>query len=279
MTVTAQVKARVENKIREGIALAEAKYKQKFAMPTIQYDLRGTTAGTANYNTWTIRLNAVLLNENTDEFIERTVPHELAHLITDRVYPEAHHGRGIVRTRRGFRREKREVHGPNWQSVCLVLGMTDITRCHQYDTTNSKVVKSTSRTIPWKCTGCGTEILLSPKKSHQLDLKSDALWHRGCRGSRLVRATAAPKPTPRENFFAGNVPPIQLKVPALPVPAQPVKSAEPAMGGSKIDICKTLYLKFSMLSRAEVLAKFKTLAGCTDAGAATYYATCKKLYG
>lgn len=270
MQVTAAVKARVEKKLKDGIALAEAKYGQKFVMPTVSYDLRGVAAGYANYRAWAIRLNGTLLMENVDKFIERTVPHELAHLITDRVYPEAH-ASDITITRRGrMQRTKREVHGPRWQSVCLVLGMTDVTRCHQYDTTNSKVVKSNGRQIEWKCP-CGEVLKLTPKMSAQLDAAPDSRWHRGCRGRRLARVVPTTARVDLRQYGA-------VMHTALPKPVATVPTA-PAYSGTKLDQCKALYLKYSTLSRAEIIAKFVSVAGCTAAGAGTYYATCKKLYG
>lgn len=96
--ITTEIRNRVTTKIQHGIDLAKRRYNVDIRMPTVVYTKRGTTAGTANYRTWTINLNPVLLVENTDKFIERTVPHELAHLICDLVYPHAHRpGRGVKR--------------------------------------------------------------------------------------------------------------------------------------------------------------------------------------
>lgn len=271
MQVTAAIKARVEKKLKDGIALAEKKYNQTFAMPKVTYDLRGRTAGTANYNRWHIRLNAVLLMENVEDFLERTVPHELAHLITDRVYPEAHHNRGLQFLSTGrVKRGKRDVHGAKWQSVCLVLGMTDITRCHQYDVTNSQVVKSNGRSIEWQC-ACGEILKLTPKKSAKLDANPGCLWHRGCRGAKLTRVVPTTAKVDLTQYGA-------VMHNSLPKPVATVPTA-PAYSGTKLDQCKALYLKYSMLSRAEIIAKFVAAAGCTPAGAGTYYATCKKVYG
>jgi len=268
MQVTAAIKAQVFSKLKQGIALAEAKYGRKFEMPRVVYNKRGTTAGTASYTKWEIDLNAGLMMRNVEDFLERTVPHELAHLITDRVYPENHAFAGFTRTRNGgLKRVKRDLHGEDWQSVCRVLGMTDITRCHSYDTTETKVVKSNGRQIEWKC-GCGQVLKLTPMKSAQLDANPNALWHRGCRGRALVRVTALPTVNLQKYGAVAH--------PALP--ATKVQVFKPT-GESKIDVCKKLYLNFSRCSRAEIIAKFVSEAGCTPAGAGTYFATCKKAYG
>ena len=102
MQVTSEVHQRVMEKLGEGVTAAEAVYNRKFDIPKVLYNVRGSTAGLALYHLWCIRLNAVLLMENVDAFIARTVPHELAHLITGRMYPE---------TRRVAPGQKRDTHG------------------------------------------------------------------------------------------------------------------------------------------------------------------------
>lgn len=273
MHVTAEVKARVVAKLKEGIALAEKHYNTTIAMPTIKYDKRGTTAGTANYRTWTVDFNAVLLMQNVDDFIARTVPHELAHLINDQVYPESHQSAGTTVVRRGGRlihkRLPRDVHGTSWQSVMRVLGVNDITRCHSYDTTDSKVVKSNGRQVKWVCSRCKAELMLTPAKSARLDAAPDSVWHRGCRGARLVRADAVQVDLQKYGAVANAV----LPSPVITLPAPAVKA------GSKIDACKQIYLKAPGLSRADMIARFVAQAGCTPAGASTYYQSLKTRLG
>jgi len=268
------LKSRAES---AGLALAEAKYGQKFAYPKVTYDLSGTTAGTADYVHWHIKLNAGLLMRNVDTFIERTVPHELAHLITDRVYPEAHRGRGFTLTSRGYKREKREVHGPKWQSVCYVLGMTDVTRCHSYDTTEAGRKKAR---YEWQCTGCQKVIQLGPKHNKAQELYG-SVHHKGCSGHKLVKpGTAAPAATPAS---LPPLPPLPKPVvdhwvntlrQATPAPAAPV--AAPKTYGSKLEHCRAIYAANRSQGRAAVIKLFISQAGCTQAGASTYYHTCNK---
>lgn len=276
MQITAALHARVIAKLTECIALAEKHYGIKIRMPRVVYNKRGTTAGTANYRTWTIDLNAGLFLRNVEEFLDDTVPHELGHLINDQVYPESHERdnsarlEALLNWRPGMRmpkREKREVHGATWREVCRVIGMKEITRCHQFDTTETKVIKSNGRQIEWKCT-CGESLMLTPKKSAKLDEKPGSIWHRGCRGAKLTRVSALPT-VDLQKYGA-------VAHPVLPVTK--VQVFKPS-GESKIDACKKLYLRYSMCSRSEIIAKFVAEAGCTPAGAGTYYATCKKAYG
>jgi predicted SprT family Zn-dependent metalloprotease len=272
MHVPAEIQSRVTAKLRDGLDHAAKAYGQQFSMPVVSYDLAGTVAGYANYNKWTIRLNATLLMENVDAFIERTVPHELAHLITDRVYPEAHASRLAITRTGSVKRTKRDVHGPRWQSVCRVLGMADVKRCHSYDVTNAKVVKSNSRQIEWKCP-CGASLLLSPMMSAQLDRTPNARWHRGCRGRTLQRVVPLTRTVDLREYAGVAIANGSSVVVQVPV-------STPAVVSSKIDSCRQLYLKYSSTKqRAEMIAMFVKQVQCTPAGAATYYATLKKQYG
>ena len=247
--ITAEIRTRVTTKIQHGIDLAKRHYNIEIPMPTVVYKKRGTTAGTANYRTWTIDLNPVLLVENVDKFIERTVPHELAHLICDLVYPHAHRpGRGA----------KRDVHGSYWKDVMRTLGVPhhEITRCHSYDVSNA----STRTRIQYRCTGCNQELGLTPAKHATLQKTPDAIWHRGCRGHRLVPvgSVAAAKPAV-----------------VAPAPAAVKKAAT----GTKLDQCYAIYKRLQQagdLTRAYAIAAFMDEVGMTKAGASTYYSACQK---
>lgn len=277
MHVPQSVKNLVVAELTKCIKVLEAKFiGYKFPMPTILYAKRGSVAGTANYARWEINLNAGLLMDprHQVEMIEQTAPHELAHLVTFKVFPETMDSGPWRRTSRGLRRGKRELHGPRFMSVMRVMGKNE-ERCHDMDTSAVRVVKSNSRQDPWNCSRCGAEILLTPKKSARLRMNPDSIWHRGCRGARLIEAKGtvaqAPKPAVLDNTgFIVRHPPT--------LPREPLLAGD-FPGASKIDVCKKLYLKYSMLSRSEIIAKFTAEAGCTPAGAATYYATCKKAYG
>lgn len=72
-----------------------------------------TTAGQAQYRDRRIILNP-RLREFGDAEIDRTLRHELAHLL-------AHHRAG---------RRRIAPHGPEWRQACQDLGMPDETRCH-----------------------------------------------------------------------------------------------------------------------------------------------------
>lgn len=93
------------------------------ALPRLRFDLRGRCAGQALPRSWTIRLNAGLLQRYGEDFIEQTVPHELAHLVA-----YAHFGEGI------------RPHGAEWRELMRLLGRRpDV--CHQFEVSPARRVR------------------------------------------------------------------------------------------------------------------------------------------
>lgn len=135
VTVPEEVKQRVQDKVQWCLDVAKRAHPRldSVKLPTIRYDKRGTTAGTAHWLKWEINLNSVLLMENLEDMIEDTVPHEIAHLVANAV-----HG-GLIKP-----------HGAEWQSVMRLFGLRP-TRCHQYDTTNSKVRTVQRQKVTYIC--------------------------------------------------------------------------------------------------------------------------------
>ena len=100
--------------------LAQAKDDFGIATPevAVRFDLRGGAAGQAIFGRCgkiAIRYNGLLLRENGEEFLRRTVPHEVAHV--------------VVRLLHGPRCRP---HGREWQRVMAHFG-AEATRCHRYD--------------------------------------------------------------------------------------------------------------------------------------------------
>lgn len=116
----------VNAKISECLAKAEARYGRSFPFPVVNYTLKGAVAGRAYYYKHMINLNSVLLVENGQKFIDRTVAHEVAHLIAYRVYGD-----------------KIRPHGREWASVMNTFGL-EASRCHTYDVTRARRGKSFS---------------------------------------------------------------------------------------------------------------------------------------
>lgn len=254
MNVTNAVRERVAKKLKECVGIFEAHYGVKFKrFPTVSYDLKGTTAGTANYVSWHIRLNPVLLMENVEDFLTRTVPHEFAHLACDQLYPEAHRPNGA-----GFRmygaRQKREVHGPKWQSIMRVLG-ADPSRCHSYDVAN---VKGKKASFTYQCTRCNNTFSLGPQRHAKLQRNPRAYTCK-CRGELKLLVNRAPAPAAKP----------AAKQPEVKMPA----------AGTKQDRALALFKQYqSLYNRTQMIYVFVNELDMTPAGASTYYYNCVKLY-
>lgn len=180
MHVSNELKARVNEKLEETIARAERHFGQTFRFPRVLYTQRGTTAGTARINEWAVNFNAILLNENVDDFIARTVPHEMAHLIDYQLYPENH--------RVGWG-QKRSVHGPTWKHIMRVVG-ADPSRCHSYDTSKARVKRKSS--YVYVCNGCGNELTMGPKR-HKKEQAFPGTYTARCCGRRRGTLTLKSK--------------------------------------------------------------------------------------
>jgi SprT protein len=252
--ITPTIHNRVITKITDGIKVAEQHYGIKIPVPNVIYQKRGTTAGTANYRSWEIDLNAGLLVQNVDDFIDRTVPHELAHLIHHITHP-ADHNRFYG---------KRDVHGYNWQSVMRVLG-AEPSRCHSYDVSAVKQVKTMTRHIH-TCNTCGTAVEIGPKHHTEIQ-RGGSIYHKPCGRNSRFMATS-------HTVVKTNT--------GVDVPVTPNKPSTPTNSpakGSKIHSCYDLYKQFgSRYSRSQMINIFVQNCDCTPAGASTYYQTCKKMY-
>jgi SprT protein len=96
-----------------------------------------TAAGHADYRAKLISLNP-RLREHGEEEVERTLRHELAHLLAQ------------------FRQKSRRrvaPHGPEWRQACCDLGIADEARCHN--------LPFAARTFPprfiYRCPNCKAE--------------------------------------------------------------------------------------------------------------------------
>lgn len=98
------------------IELGSEIYGRKFRMPTVSIDLGGACAGKANYTRWMVKYNADLYLRHKVDFLNRTVPHEVAHLIA---YSLAGH--------------RVKPHGWEWKNVMHKLGVADDSRTHNYN--------------------------------------------------------------------------------------------------------------------------------------------------
>lgn len=95
-----------------------------------------TTAGRAHLGAGLIELNPRLQTVSDDE-IDRTLRHELAHLLTDQQF-----GRAV------------QPHGREWRLMCAKLGIAGEKACHTLPWQSARM----ARPFVYSCLGCGVEV-------------------------------------------------------------------------------------------------------------------------
>lgn len=115
--------------VREAEERARRAYRIDLPHAELDFSLRGRCAGqarvAANGQT-SIRLNRSLLQDNLDDFLAQTIPHEVAHL--------------VVNWQARRHRQRPRPHGVEWQSVMRDCFGLSPERCHSYRTTAARVV-------------------------------------------------------------------------------------------------------------------------------------------
>jgi SprT protein len=152
---------RTEACTRELLTRAERHLERPMPQADIRFDLRGRSAGMVRFAPGRppeIRYNPQLLAENEEQFLARTVPHEVAHLVVRELFGAA-----------------ARPHGQEWRAVMGLFG-ADPSRCHDYD-----VSRSQTRRLPrfvYHC-GCRRHELTSIR--HRRVLNGQSYLCRACK--------------------------------------------------------------------------------------------------
>ncbi|MBB1425934.1 SprT family zinc-dependent metalloprotease [Shewanella sp. SG44-2] len=115
-TVSNPLQLQILAKVEADYLLAEQHFKRQFPRPSVDFSLRGKSAGTAHLQTNKLRFNPVLLAENHDIFINEVVPHEISHLLCFHLFGKV------------------KPHGKEWQSVMLTTFKITPKTTHQLNT-------------------------------------------------------------------------------------------------------------------------------------------------
>ena len=128
---------------RDTISRAAALFGQTFDEIPVSFELRGRSAGMyqVRHSRRLIRYNPWLFAKYFDDNLANTVPHEVAHYVTDLLH--------------GLRRVR--PHGPEWRAVMVALGARPEVYC-RYDL-DGIPVRSQQRFI-YQC-ACSTHALSS----------------------------------------------------------------------------------------------------------------------
>lgn len=260
MIVPQNIKDKVEARIDECVSIARKRFPDRsIPTPIIKYTLRGQTAGTANATTNVVNFNSILLVENEDRFIGRTVGHEAAHMIDKAVYGFQ------FKNNRG--RRVRDSHGKTWKSIMRLLGQ-EPSRCHSYDVTNSKVKKAPRTKHIWTC-GCGgAEMDLGSKRHANQKQGNRTYWIRGHSPSRCGKYKHT------HDLIKGRkveVSKVQIATPVAPRAKMP-------KAGTKMASAVALVQQLR-LPRKSMINYLAVELNMSYAGAQTYYYNAKKVLG
>jgi len=92
----------------------------------IDFDLKGRAAGQVVWRSGQaprVRYNLSMARLQPEAFISETVPHEVAHLVVMRCFPQA------------------KPHGSEWRSVMASFGIEQAQRCHQFKLSDKTVAR------------------------------------------------------------------------------------------------------------------------------------------
>ncbi|WP_150306283.1 SprT-like domain-containing protein [Pseudomonas saliphila] len=127
--------------VEQAYLRAEHHLGRVFVRPHVRLDLRGQRAGVAYLGRNLLRFNERMLQDNREDFLRQTVPHEVAHLVAHALYG------GNIRP-----------HGYQWQKLMVEVFGLEPRRCHDY------AVPERRRTHYYYQCGCPAPISFTPQR-------------------------------------------------------------------------------------------------------------------
>jgi SprT protein len=113
----------IQERVEHYYGILDTYFGASIVRPTIGTSLKGHCAGKAYTNKNLIKLNGYLLETETDEMLNDTLPHEIAHIIARKAYGK------VSRS-----------HGWEWQTIMGILGVKP-TRCHTMKTQPARIIE------------------------------------------------------------------------------------------------------------------------------------------
>lgn len=256
MHVSFENKQKVDKTVLTTVTAIEQNYGIKFAKPVeVRYDINSARlGGQALIGRYTIRLNPHFLGKYGDEYINRTVVHEVVHL-------------GV-----GLRYGRVDAHGLEWKNMMRSVG-ADPARCHSFEADEGVGRQKTK--YNYKCSVCQTPIVVGPKVHGNIQ-KGAKYWPKCCgRQATLLFVTTAGQ----VSFEAAADAAKNNTTPTLPTNPNVPKMNAPNPT-SKLGKCYMIFKQQQHygFTRSQWISAFVLQAGCTPAGASTYLSTCQKLF-
>lgn len=133
----------------------------------IKFNIKGQTAGQVQYkknNEFIIRYNPTLLvNGEYKDFLEETVPHEVAHVITHIVYGKVKpHGSEWKRIMRSFGKNPQTYHNYNLKKSRNVKKFRYKCKC-KHHFVGLKVHKKIHLGYSYSCKKCKNDLIYDPE--------------------------------------------------------------------------------------------------------------------
>lgn len=156
MTIHDDAVARIKARVIEVEALARRLYPQYAAhpSPSVEFIHKGLRGGDCHYSRNRYRFNVGLAIQ-TDAIERNTVPHEVAHMVSYKVFGNRGHGKG-------------------WKAICLALGGNG-ERCFDPDKLGVRMVKARTATEYQYITASGHEVWLSAVRHNRLQKLGDKM--------------------------------------------------------------------------------------------------------
>lgn len=131
------IKGAIEGKVIETLDKFENVLNTRIPIPNVHFDVRGTRSGYSHFSKGLVNFNIELAKINSDDFVSKTVPHEVAHWVQRFKY-------GYVNSLG----KKITPHGKEWKYLMRSIGLNPV-RCHSYDVTNVKTKQY--KTVKFAC--------------------------------------------------------------------------------------------------------------------------------
>ena len=163
------MKEAVKTAVHHYIDKANELYDLGLPYPKIMYKVRGTCGGKAHLKEFAVNFNEGLLVDNLSEYLNQTVPHEVAHLVDFRK-----NGLQFKYTRRG---PQQVAHGPTFYRIMRDFGVKE-KRTHSMDVSKVRTKRTTTKYV-YACT-CGSEVTLGAIRHKKTGIDGVAAYRHKC---------------------------------------------------------------------------------------------------